>query len=93
MNSETGMCVSAAIKKCSLFFLSKSKMIKNSIFRTSRVTAEYPHYQVEISGVGVPPEGHEEVGYCSQLAVFIRDAEYNPKLMQVILSYLIYFLT
>ena len=57
------------------------------------MTAEYPHYQVEISGVGVPPEGHEEVGYCSQLAVFIRDAEYNPKLMQVILSYLIYFLT
>lgn len=55
-------------------------------YRTGKVTSQYPHYHVEISGVGVPPEGHEDVGCCSQLALFIRDNDYNPELIQVIYS-------
>lgn len=45
---------------------------------TSKVINDYPHYRVEISGVGLPPEGQENVGHCSQLALFIRDKDYCP---------------
>ncbi len=30
-------------------------------------------YSVKLSGVGDPPEGREEVGHCSQMALFTRD--------------------
>lgn len=45
---------------------------------TNKIISQYPHYKVEISGVGVPPEGKEDVGYCSQLALFIRNHDYVP---------------
>lgn len=51
--------------------------------RTNGVTSQYPHYRVEISGVGVPPEGCEDVGFCSQLALFIRSNDYTPTLAKV----------
>ncbi|KAK3912606.1 Small RNA 2'-O-methyltransferase [Frankliniella fusca] len=49
---------------------------------TQKILAQYPFYQVEISGVGSPPKGSEDVGYCSQLAVFIRNHDYVPTLSE-----------
>lgn len=45
---------------------------------TNKVLSQYPQYRVEISGVGLPPEGSEEVGHCSQLALFVRNSDYIP---------------
>lgn len=43
---------------------------------TNKITSVYP-YHVEISGVGVAPNGEESVGYCSQLALFTRSKDYS----------------
>ncbi|XP_034239184.1 uncharacterized protein LOC117644097 [Thrips palmi] len=49
---------------------------------TNKITSCYPQYQVEISGVGVPPQGQESVGHCSQLALFIRSRDYSPRVIK-----------
>ena len=41
--------------------------------RCLRIVSDYPTYSVQLSGVGDPPEGREEVGHCSQMALFTRD--------------------
>lgn len=46
--------------------------------RTNKIISLFPQYQVEISGVGVPPKGEESVGHCSQLALFTRSKDYSP---------------
>ncbi|XP_018424493.1 PREDICTED: small RNA 2'-O-methyltransferase [Nanorana parkeri] len=35
--------------------------------------ARHYNYTVEFSGVGKPPPDHEEVGFCSQIAVFMKN--------------------
>lgn len=55
----------------------------NFIFRTKAVLAKFPYYRVELRGVGAPPEKQEHVGYCSQLALFIRNSDYTPKIPEV----------
>ncbi|RWS10852.1 Small RNA 2' [Dinothrombium tinctorium] len=38
----------------------------------SDLVSKYPDYHFEITGVGKPPEGQENVGNCSQIAIFRR---------------------
>ena len=39
------------------------------MYRCSKFAQKY-NYSVEFSGVGKPPPGREDLGYCSQIATF-----------------------
>lgn len=52
-------------------------------FRTwcENIIEQYPNYRYWLSGVGEGPQGSEHLGYCTQMAIFIRQKynEYNDK--------------
>lgn len=40
--------------------------------RATNLQQRYSDYYLFVDGIGGPPEGHENIGYCSQIALFIR---------------------
>lgn len=47
-------------------------------FRANNITSRFPVYTVSFIGIGSPPEGATDRGYCSQMALFVRqDPENN----------------
>lgn len=39
---------------------------------SNNICTRFPDYCVQFHGIGDPPEGHEQLGSCSQMALFIR---------------------
>ena len=48
------------------------------IFRSLKVSCTYG-YSVTFTGVGKDPSGSEHLGYCSQIAVFVKNQEQNGR--------------
>jgi len=61
------------------------------ICRVQNIISRYPEYAVQIDGIGVGPNGTENLGCCSQMAIFYRkDMKTSP--VDPIVRYLyIYF--
>lgn len=41
-------------------------------YRAYSVTSKYSEYAVQFDGIGIGPPGNENVGCCSQMAIFYR---------------------
>lgn len=48
-------------------------------FRANNIVTRYPDYSVTFSGLGEGPIGSENLGYCSQMALFTRKDLMNEK--------------
>jgi len=42
------------------------------IYRAKKITTHYPEYAVQFDGIGAGPTGTENIGCCSQMAIFYR---------------------
>ncbi|KAK9700563.1 hypothetical protein QE152_g31182 [Popillia japonica] len=47
------------------------------------ITTRFPNYTVQFDGVGPGPEGSESVGYCTQVAVFLKHSDEDEQLSEV----------
>jgi len=41
-------------------------------YRAKKITTCYPEYSVQFDGIGAGPSGTENIGCCSQMALFYR---------------------
>lgn len=42
------------------------------IYRAKKIITRYPDYAVQFDGIGAGPTGTENIGCCSQMAIFYR---------------------
>ena len=45
------------------------------VFRTQEIIQKYPEYIVRFYGIGPGPDGSENLGCCSQMAVFQKNKD------------------
>lgn len=43
-----------------------------NFYRTKKIVSQYSDYAVQIDGIGAGPNGTENLGCCSQMAIFYR---------------------
>lgn len=55
----------------------------SQFFRALNITTRFPNYTVQFDGVGPGPEGSESVGYCTQVAVFLKHSDEDEQLSEV----------
>ena len=68
----------------------KNKHLFNNCFytiffyRAKKITTRYPEYTVQLDGIGAGPSSTENIGCCSQMAIFYRKDMTTPPVQPIV---------
>lgn len=69
LQAHSLICKSASLSHEKTEYVVRSEHV---IYLRAQDTAQRYDYSVEFTGVGNPPAGMEDVGFCTQIGVFVR---------------------